>query len=166
MTWSFTIHLARSCSCTPCAHNQVFVHTFSNVHPLCTAAALDNRDYSFLQLVCGGLLDSSVSPAFDGKQENRVRHYLWADAAHHRRALPDQQGLNCCLEDRQGWRLRDPPDLLWVGCQLDVVKLITRKTLLSYQVAVGQCRSRSRWSFHGQEPCRPWSVSYLIKNWY
>ena len=86
----------------PRTHNQVFVDTLCLVHSLGTVAALDDGNYSLLQLVCGGLLDSSVSPAFDGKKENRVRHFLWADAAHHRRAHHDQQCLNCCLEDMQG----------------------------------------------------------------
>ena len=102
MTLPLMTHLAWSCSSPPRTHDQVFVDTLGLVHSLRTVAALDDGNYSLLQLVCGGLLDSSVSPAFDGKQENRVRHVVGADAAHHRRALPDQQGLNCCLEDRQG----------------------------------------------------------------
>ena len=48
---------------TPRTHNQVFVDTLSLVHSLNTVAALDDGNYSLLQLVCGGLLDSSVSPA-------------------------------------------------------------------------------------------------------
>ena len=56
-------HLARSFRSTPCTHNQVFVHTFGLVHSLCTVAGLDDGNHCLLQLVCGGLLDSSVSPA-------------------------------------------------------------------------------------------------------
>ena len=54
--------------CAPRTHNQVFVDTLSLVHSLRTVAALDDGNYSLLQLVCGGLLDSSVSPAWDGEQ--------------------------------------------------------------------------------------------------
>ena len=48
---------------TPRTHNQVFVDTLSLVHSLDTDAALDDGNYGLLQLVCGGLLGSSVSPA-------------------------------------------------------------------------------------------------------
>ena len=60
----FMIYLTGpSTSSTPRTHNRVFVETFRLVHSLDTVAALDDGNYSLLQLVCGGLLDSSVSPA-------------------------------------------------------------------------------------------------------
>ena len=52
-----------STSSTPRTHNQVFVDTLSLVHSLHTVAALDDGNCSLLQLVCGGLLESSVPPA-------------------------------------------------------------------------------------------------------
>ena len=52
-----------------CANNQVFVNVFSTprglVHYRRTHAALDDGNYSLLQHVCGGFLDSSVSPAWE-----------------------------------------------------------------------------------------------------
>ena len=48
---------------TPRTHDEVFVDTFSLVHSLNTVAALDDGNFSLLQLVCGGILDSSGSPA-------------------------------------------------------------------------------------------------------
>ena len=60
----FMIYLTGSpTSSTPCTHNQVFVDTLSLVHSLDTVAALDDGNYCLLQLVCRGLLDTSVSPA-------------------------------------------------------------------------------------------------------
>ena len=50
-------------SSSPRTHNQVFVDTLSLVHSIDTVAALDDGNYSLLQLVCGGLLGSNVSPA-------------------------------------------------------------------------------------------------------
>ena len=53
LAWSFAD------SESTCAHNQVFVNVLS------TAAGVDDGNYSLLQLVCGGFLFSSVSPAWD-----------------------------------------------------------------------------------------------------
>ena len=55
-------HLAWSGAESTCAHDQVFVNVFS------TVAGFNDRYFSLLQLVCGGLLESSVSPAWDGEQ--------------------------------------------------------------------------------------------------
>ena len=54
---SLMTHLAWSYSQATCAHNQVFVYTFSTVD------AFDNGNYSLMQLVCGGLFDPTISPA-------------------------------------------------------------------------------------------------------
>ena len=61
-TFKFMIYLTGSPTfSTPRTHNQVFVDTLD--HSLHTDAALDDGDYSLLQLVCGSLLRSSGSPA-------------------------------------------------------------------------------------------------------
>ena len=58
-------HLAWSGPESTCANNKVFVNVLS------TFAGYNDRYFSLLQLVCGGLLESSVSPAWDGEQEKQ-----------------------------------------------------------------------------------------------
>ena len=48
---------------TPRTHNEVFIDTLCLDHSLNTDPTLHDGNYSLLQLVCGGLLDSSGSPA-------------------------------------------------------------------------------------------------------
>ena len=47
---------------TPRTHNKVFIDTLVLFHSRSTVAALNDGNYSLLQLVCGGPWDSSVSP--------------------------------------------------------------------------------------------------------
>ena len=56
LTWSPTFG-------TPRTHNEVFLDTLVLFHSHSTVAALDDGNYSLLQLVCGGLFDSTISPA-------------------------------------------------------------------------------------------------------
>ena len=74
------IHLTRSPTfSTSRTQNQVFAHFLSLVHSIYTIAGLDNGDYSFLQLVCGSVLDSSVSPAWDGYRLSIKKRLLTID---------------------------------------------------------------------------------------
>ena len=63
-------HLARSGAKSTCANNQVFVQTIS------TVAGVDDGNFSLLQLVCGGFLDSSVSPAWQRVYHTRYNYHI------------------------------------------------------------------------------------------
>ena len=61
---------------TPGAYNQVFVDTLCLVHSHRALAALDDGKHSLLQLVCGGLKQTSVSPTWRVRERYKSCHCL------------------------------------------------------------------------------------------